>query len=308
MDADKEDKVQLVLDGVTIRSDHFAAIFVKQADKVFVTLADGSVNILTNSGSFQQIDDSTVDAVIFSLDDLTLNGNGTLQIASPAGHGIVGKDDVRITGGTYQIQAKKHAVTAKDSLAVADGSFSIEAGQDGFHVENNDDPSLGSIYIAGGNYTIQVSDDALHANTLLQIDGGSFDITGSEGLEATYIQINNGNISVYASDDGINAARKSSVYTPTVEINGGEITIVMGAGDTDGVDSNGNLIIYGGTISVTGNSCFDYDGTAAYNGGTIIINGQQVNSIPNQMMGMHGGMMGGMMGGMPGGHGGKGNW
>jgi hypothetical protein len=75
----------------------------------------------------------------------------------------------------------------------------------------------------------------------------------------------------------------------------------MGAGDTDGVDSNGNIIVNGGTISVTGNSTFDYDGTAQYNGGTIIVNGQTVNSIPNQMMG---GGMGGMRGGMGGSPGG----
>ena len=126
---------------------------------------------------------------------------------------------------------------------------------------------------------------------MLQIDNGSFEITGAEGLEATYILLNGGDISISASDDGVNAARKSSAYTPTVEINGGTLTIVMGAGDTDGVDSNGNIIITGGTVDVTGRSAFDFDGTSAYTGGTIIVNGQQVSQIPNQMMG--GGMPGG---------------
>ena len=129
----------------------------------------------------------------------------------------------------------------------------------------------------------------------------------AEGFEATYIRINDGSIRISATDDGINAARKSSAYTPTAEINGGEIAISMGAGDTDGVDSNGDLIISGGTISVTGNSAFDYDGAATYTGGTIIVNGQQVDSIPNQMKGGRGGMMSGdMMGGNPGMHGRKG--
>ena len=111
-------------------------------------------------------------------------------------------------------------------------------------------------------------------------------------MGCTRMPINGGSIQISASDDGINAARKSSVYTPTVEINGGDITISMGAGDTDGVDSNGNIVINGGTISVTGQSTFDYDGTAQYNGGTIIVNGQQVYSIPNQIMGGRGGMDG----------------
>ncbi len=299
----KDDKVQLVLDGVTIHSDSFAAIYVVQADKVFVTLAEGSVNTLSNGGKFSQIDENNVDGVIFSKDDLTLNGSGTLTVTSPAGHGIVGKDEVTITGGTYQITADGHAIAGKDSIAIADGSFTLQAGKDGLHAENNDDETLGSIYIAGGEFVITVRDDAIHAETLLQIDGGTFSITAAEGLEATYIRINGGDILISASDDGVNAARKSSAYTPTFEMNDGTLTVKMGAGDTDDIDSNGNIIINGGTINVTGNSTFDYDGTAQYNGGTIIVNGQQVSSIPNQMMG--GGMNGGMNG-MNGGNMGKG--
>ena len=291
VDADKEDKVQLVLNSVSIHSDSYAAIYVKQADKVFITLADGTRNTLSNGGSFTQRDDSNVDAVIFARDDITFNGTGSLTIASPAGHGIVGKDEVTITSGVYTIASAKCAVRANDSIAIADGTFTITAGTDGLHAENDEDDTLGNVYIAGGTFIIDANDDAIHANTLLQIDDGSFAITAAEGLEATYIQINGGDISISASDDGVNAARKSSAYTPTVEINGGYLTVVMGAGDTDGVDSNGNIIITGGTVDVTGQSTFDYDGTATYTGGTIIVNGQQVSSIPNQMMG--GGMMGG---------------
>ncbi len=298
VDATKDDKVQLVLNGVSIRSSDYAAIYVKQADKVFVTLADGTVNTLVNGGSYTQTDENEVDAVIFAKDDITFNGTGTLRITANAGSGVVGKDEVTITMGVYEITAAEHAIRAKDSLAIADGSFTLYANEDGLHAENGDDETLGSIYIAGGSFVIQVRDDAIHANTLLQIDGGTFEITAAEGLEATYVLINGGDIQISASDDGINAARKSSVYTPTVEINGGEITITMGAGDTDGVDSNGNIIVNGGTISVTGQSTFDCDGTAQYNGGTILVNGQQVDSIPNQMMG---GGMGGGFGGMGGG-------
>ena len=295
VDVSKEEKVQLVLDGVTIHSETFAAVYVRQADKVFITLAEGSTNVLSNGGTFTQIDDSNVDAVIFSRDDLTLNGSGTLQISSPGGHGIVGKDEVTITGGTYQIAAANHAISGKDSIAISGGSFALAAYKDGLHSENDDDDTLGNITITGGEFVIQVYDDAIHATCQLQIDGGSFDITAAEGLEATFIQINDGVINIQASDDGINAARKSSACVPTVEFNGGTVTIEMGAGDTDGVDSNGNIIVNGGTISVTGNSTFDYDGAAQFNGGTVIVNGTVTNSIPNQMMG--GGMRGGMMGG-----------
>ena len=291
VNASKDDKVQLVLNGVSINSDTYAAIYVIQADKVFVTLAEGTQNTLSNSGTFTQTDDNNVDAVIFSKDDITLNGTGVLQIKSPGGHGIVGKDEVTITAGTYVISAANHAIRANDLLAISGGTFTLTAGEDGLHAENSDDDTLGKIYIAGGTFSIKVSDDAVHATAMLQIDSGSMNITAAEGLESTYIRINGGAISISASDDGINAAKKSSAYTPTIEINDGEITIVMGSGDTDGVDSNGNIVLNGGTLNVSGSSTFDCDGSAQYNGGTIIVNGQQVDSIPTQMMG---GGMGGM--------------
>ena len=126
----------------------------------------------------------------------------------------------------------------------------------------------------------------------MQIDGGTFTITGAEGLEGTWVQVNDGDIAISASDDGINAANKSSAYTTAAEINGGTITITMGAGDTDAVDSNGNLIITGGTIDITAQSPFDCDGHIQFTGGTVTVNGQQVTTIANQMMG-------GMPGQMP---------
>ena len=299
VNADKQDKVQLVLNDVSISSDTGAAIYVAQADKVFVTLAEGTSSTLTNGGRFAQDADGEIDAVIYAKDDLTLNGSGSLTINSPAGHGIVGKDDVTVTGGSYAITSPDSAMTANDTLAVAGGSFQITTNKDGLHSENSDDDTLGAIYITGGSFVIRAGDDAVHAESLLQIDGGSLDITAAEGLEATYIHINDGQINISATDDGVNAARKSSAYTPTVEISGGTLTVTMGPGDTDGIDSNGNLIITGGTVNVTAASAFDYDGTASFTGGTVIINGQQVDTLPNQMMGGRGGMMGGR-GGMMG--------
>ena len=300
VNADKQDKVQLVLNDVSISSDTGAAIYVAQADKVFVTLAEGTSSTLTNGGRFAQDADGEIDAVIYAKDDLTLNGSGSLTINSPAGHGIVGKDDVTVTGGSYAITSADSAMTANDTLAVAGGSFQITTNKDGLHSENSDDDTLGAIYITGGSFVIRAGDDAVHAESLLQIDGGSLDITAAEGLEATYIHINDGQINISATDDGVNAARKSSAYTPTVEISGGTLTVTMGPGDTDGIDSNGNLIITGGTVNVTAASAFDYDGTASFTGGTVIINGQQVDTLPNQMMGGRGGMMGGRGGTMGG--------
>ncbi len=292
VDATNEDKIQLVLNGVEISSSSYAAIYVKQADKVFITLAEGTENKLSNGGSFVQTDENNVDGAIFSKDDLTINGEGSLTIVSPAGHGIVCKDELVITGGVIDITAGEHAVQAKDSIAISGGSITLNAQKDGLHAENDEDDSLGAIYITGGSFSINAGDDGVHAESLLRIDGGDFDITAAEGLEATYVLINDGEISVSASDDGINAARKSTAYTPTVEINGGSLDISMGQGDTDGIDANGNLVITGGTINITGNSAFDCDGSVTWTGGTVTVNGQQLSEITNQMMGGPGGMGG----------------
>ena len=136
---------------------------------------------------------------------------------------------------------------------------------------------------------------------MVQVDDGTVAVTAAEGIEGTYVQLNGGTVTVSARDDGINAAQKSSSYRATVEVNGGDITVSMGSGDTDGVDSNGDIIVNGGTIAVTGNSTFDYDGTGQLNGGTVIVNGQQVTSLPDQFGGNGG------RGGW-GGNGGRGGW
>ena len=298
VEAGKEDKVQLVLDGLTLTNGDSPAIYVKSADKVFVTTsADSSLSV---TGSFQADGDTKLDGVIFSKSDLTLNGTAALTISSTK-NGVVGKDDLKITGGTYTISAKSKAIEANDSIRVADGALNLTAGTDGLHAENDDDTSKGYVYIGGGAISINAGDDGIHATTVVQVDDGTIAIIAAEGIEATYVQLNGGTVSVSAKDDGINAAQKSASYRATVEINGGDITVVMGAGDTDGVDSNGDIIVNGGTIDLTGNSTFDYDGSAQYNGGTIIANGQQIDYIPNQMMG-------GMGGGFGGGFGGNGGW
>ncbi|HOO05374.1 MAG TPA: carbohydrate-binding domain-containing protein [Ruminococcus sp.] len=297
VEAADDAKVQLVLDGVSITNADFPAIYVVSADKCFVTTTD-SENSLNVTGSFTSDGDTSTDAVIFSKDDLVLSGTGSLEITSNYGNGISCKDDLKITGGAYTITSAEDAVEANDSIAVCGGDFTIAADKDGLHCENDEDNSVGWIWIAGGSFNITAGSDGIQATTGLQIDDGQITVSASEGLEATYVQVNGGTVDISASDDGINATSKSSYMDVVAEFNGGEITIVMGQGDTDAVDSNGSIYVNGGTLDITAyTSSFDYDYTAQLNGGTVIINGSQVSEIPAGMMGGGMGFGGGMTGG-----------
>ena len=293
VDAGDEDKVQIVLDGVSITNDSTPCIYVKNADKVFVTTTDTD-NTLAVTGTFTEDGDTSTDAVIFSKDDLVLNGTGTLTIQSTE-NGVSCKDDLKITGGTLNITCSADALEANDSIRIADGTINIDTQKDALHAENDEDDTVGFVYICGGTLNVQSEDDAVHATTVIQIDDGELNLSAHEGLEATWIQVNGGTINIEASDDGINAAYKSAKITPAFEITGGYVTINMGSGDTDAVDSNANLILTGGTLDITAQIPFDYDGTCAKTGCTLIVNGTETDSVANQMMGGMGGM--GSMGG-----------
>ena len=391
----EEDKVQLILENATLVNENGPAIYVLSADKVFITAAEGTVNMISDGSEYSLTDgDTSLDAAVFSKEDLTINGEGKLTINGNYKHAVVSKDDLVITAKDLTVSAENVGLDGKDSVKISEAAIVITAGSDGIRSENGSDEEKGyvsvvnscvkimsgkdgiqaetmfvadnstititsagessgrsgdasesykgikasvsitinggvyqidtlddaihtngSILISDGEFSIQSRDDGIHANEKVEFYGGTLSITAYEGIEATYIFISDGDIMIKASDDGINAARKSSSYAPTVEITGGTVSISMGLGDTDGIDSNGNIIITGGTISVNGNSAFDYDGTATFTGGTVYVNGQQVSTLPNQMMGGMGGFGGpggmgdfggqGGMGDFGGGHGGR---
>lgn len=184
VDAPDTAKLQIVLDGAEINSETSAALYVLEADKVFVTLAEGTENTLSNGGTFTAIDDNNIDAALFSKQDLTLNGSGSLTVTSPAGHGIVGKDDLVITSGVYTVTAASHGIDANDSVRVTgESELTIDAGRDGIHAENNEDAALGFIYISGGAFDIASEGDGISAGAWLQIKDGAIDILAGGGSE-----------------------------------------------------------------------------------------------------------------------------
>lgn len=291
VNAEKTDKLQLVLSGVNISCESSAAIYIKQADKVFLTLDRNSDNILTTSGAFEADGDINVDGVIFSKEDLTMNGLGSLTVSTEWGHGVVSKDDLVITSGAYSVTSTDHCLAGKDSVRIADGTFTLTTDEDAIHSANDEDDSKGFVYIAGGEITIHAGDDGIHAGNSLTIADGTITVAESyEGLEGKTIDISGGMISVKSSDDGLNAAGGndssgfmgggrpdsfSSSGDYYIHISGG--TIYVNAGG-DGIDSNGYLRVSGGEIYVSGpvnsaNGALDYQSYAVITGGIVVAAG-----------------------------------
>lgn len=285
VDAAEDAKVQLVLDGVSVATTQSCALYVRSADKVFLTLADGSTNSLTATGEDQEEDEHNLDGVVWSHEDLTINGGGSLAATSACGHGIVAKDDLSLVSGTITVNSKVDALQAKGVLAVNDGTYEIVAGDDGMHSDED-----------------------------LIVLGGSINVAESyEGLEGAEVTIQGGDIQIVASDDGINAsgasqddaeesnastedASQSAMQqpeenTPSRDQAGGtmgqadETAYVLISGGTlkvnaegDGIDTNGSLTVTGGETYVSGptndgNGALDYAGTATITGGTVIAAG-----------------------------------
>lgn len=263
IDAPDSAQVQLVLNGVDITSADSAAIYALEADHVYLTLADGSENTLTNGGTYVPIDENNLDSVIFSKTDLTLNGSGSLTVCAEAGHGIVSKDDLIITGGTYTIEAASHGLTGKDTFCIADGTFTITSGKDGLHAENTEDSTLGSLYITGGTFTIDAQGDAVSASGALQIDAGTFDLYTGGGSAAVSMSTDTASAPDRApsSDTGRRGAPPDSQGTPpdsdtqasdTAEstVSGSEDSETTDSVSQKGLKSDGTLVILDGSFTV----------------------------------------------------------
>lgn len=174
-----DEKVQIVLGGVSISASGGAPIQAEDADKVFITLEADTENTLSLTGELTGEDG--VDGVIFSRCDLTLNGEGCLTVISPWAHGIVCKDELVIAGGSYDISAASHGIDANDSISLTASTIKIGAGKDGMHAEHSDDASLGFVYIKNGTFDIDAEGDGISAGAYLQIDDGSLDIVSGGG-------------------------------------------------------------------------------------------------------------------------------
>lgn len=252
INADGDDKIRILLDGVSVNSEDSAALIVEQAEKVFLTLS-GENNISSGAEYGADAVSSGIDGAVYARDDLTINGAGALTVNAEYQHGIVCNDDLVIAGGDIKITAPADGIHANDSVRICDSNIEITAGDDGITASNDEQTSW--IYVQSGNISIP---------------------SCYEGIEAISITVDGGTIEIHPTDDGFNANGYGA--NSAININGGEITVINENGrDADGLDSNGNIYINGGTvfISVSENSCAldcgsESGGVCEVTGGTVI--------------------------------------
>ena len=285
VDADKDDKVRLILNGLRLNSGDSAAVFIRKADKATVTLAEGSENTIVSGANLLMEEDEELDAAVYSKADLVINGSGSLNVASPAGHGILSKDDLRLIGGQITVNAYADGLRGRDAVQMYGGKISVVAGGDGMKSNNDEDADRGYISIDGGEIGISAGEDGIQAETTLQILGGRVNIEDSyEGMEAQYMLIAGGEIHVHAQEDGLNAAGGDEGETSGNPFAAGHQSLLITGGilhidaSGDGIDSNGALHFTGGEVYVSGptdsrNGALDSSGEMKISGGILLAAG-----------------------------------
>lgn len=279
VDTKDDSPVRIILNGADITTAKSSPIYIKNAKKVIVVLADNTSNKLTDGPTYTY--DNTTEqepnATIFSKEDLTIYGNGSLAINANFQDGIGSKDGLVIKSGNITVNAADDAIRGKDYLVIQGGTLNLTSKADALKASDENDATLGYLTVNNGTITISAGDDALHGESALTINGGTINITKSyEGLEAKIITINDGFIYVTSSDDGVNAADGTDAMGANASlqfnVNGGYLVVNAGG---DGLDSNGNITMTAGTVIVHGptannNGPLDYNGTFKITGGYLV--------------------------------------
>lgn len=170
VDAGKDDRVVLVLNGVTLRNDDRVAIYVRNAKETVLNRAAGTENLLADGQSYELLDGSTqLDATVFSKDDLVINGAGKLTVEGNAKHAVVSKDDLTVTGGTLVLTAKNVGLCGKDCVKVSSAALQITAGSDGVRSDNTEDPTRGYVYMENSVLLVTAGSDGIQAAAVARL-------------------------------------------------------------------------------------------------------------------------------------------
>ena len=263
--------VRLILDNASITSSNTAAINVKNAKKVIISLVDGTTNTITDSSNYvyDDVSKEEPDGAIFSKDDLTINGTGTLNVYANFKDGIVCKDSLKIMSGIINIKSVGDGIRGKDCVIIKNGTFTIDAQNDGIKSTNDSDTSLGYIIIDNGTFTITSQEDGFQAETSLVINDGTFNITtgaGSGSVAETINTFNGNNIQNTTSDT---TSRKGMKAKTGIKILAGKFNINS---EDDSIHSNSDILIENGTFELSsGDDGMHADSKLTINNGTIDI-------------------------------------
>lgn len=256
VNTEDEAVVRLVLNGADLSSSTSAPIYIMNAQKAMIVLADNTKNAVSDSLSpvFAAPDVDEPNAAIFSAADLTIAGNGSLTVDGTYNDGIASKDGLIVASGTIAVTAVDDGIRGKDYLVVKDGAITVTAQGDGIKADNAEDATKGYISIQKGVINITAGGDAITAETDVLIMDGQLTLASGGGSQST--------VSADASAKGIKGVA-------SVQIDGGTLTI--DAAD-DALHSNGSLTINDGTLALaSGDDGLHADATLTVNGGNIDI-------------------------------------
>lgn len=257
VDAQDEDDVILVLNGVSINNSSSAPIYVVNADEVTIDLADGSINTLSDAASyiFASADVDEPNAALFSAADLTISGTGALTIQANYNDGIASKDGLLITGGVISVSAADDGIRGKDYVVVEGGVLNVTAQGDGIKSDNEEDTTRGYVLIQSGVFNVAAGGDAITAQTDVMVSGGDFVLVSGGGSQAVIDESASAkgikgvaNVIIDAGTFNIDSADDAVHSNGNIAINGGAFTVASG---DDGLHADTNIEINGGEINVT---------------------------------------------------------
>ena len=225
IEAAKTDTVRLVLDNAKITNSTGAAINVVSAAEAIIYTAAGTTNTVADEANYTATGDDDPDAAIYSTANLTLTGEGSLSVEGAYEEGIHTTGGLVIASGTLEVNAANTGIKGKDYVDITGGIVNVTAAQDGIKSTNTDDESMGFTRLSAGSVTVSAGDDGLKAPHTLEISGGTLNIEKSnEGIEAQYINILDGDVTVNSTDDGINASLKDSSSDASSDTTSGTAT------------------------------------------------------------------------------------